>query len=86
METKEIKNPYGVYRIKHYDSIGYECGSLSDETAYNNIKEWIDKEVNDIEYFSINRFVDGEIKEINIIDNGPKVDGAGFIEEDREAK
>jgi Zn ribbon nucleic-acid-binding protein len=85
MEVKELKNPYGAYRIKHYDSIGYECGSLPDETAYNNIKEWVDKEVNDIELFSINRFVDGKIVTIDIIDNGPKVDGAGFSEEDRES-
>jgi Zn ribbon nucleic-acid-binding protein len=86
METKEIKNPYGAYRIKHYDSVGYECGSLKDETEYNNIKEWVDKEVNDIEYFGINRFVDGKIVTIDVIDNGPKVDSAGFIEEDRMAK
>lgn len=83
-DISELTNPYGAYRIKHYDSVGYECGSLPDETAYNNIKEWVDKEVNDVEYFSVSRFVDGEIKVEYIIDNGPEVDGAGFTAEDRE--
>ena len=49
------------YRIKHYDSVVYECGSLSNEDESDNLKEWIDKECNDVEYFSISRFVNGEI-------------------------
>ena len=36
-----------------------------------------------LEYFSISRFVDGEIKVEYIIDNGPKFDSAGFTAEDR---
>jgi Zn ribbon nucleic-acid-binding protein len=85
METKELKNPYGAYRLKYYDSVAYECGSLENEQ--NCVELLVEvKELNNIEYFNINRFVDGEIKEINIIDNGPKVDSAGFTEEDREAK
>ena len=82
-EIVELKNPYGAYRIKHYDSVAYQCGSLSNEDELDNLKEWIDKECNDIEYFSISRFVDGEIKVEYIIDNGPKVDSAGYTEEDR---
>jgi len=85
METKEIKNPYGAYRIKYYDSVGYECGSLENEQ--DNVELLVQvRELNNIEYFSINRFVDGEIVTIDIIDNGPKVDGAGYSEEDRVAK
>ena len=66
-ETKELKNPYGAYRIKHYDSVAYQCGSLSNEDELDNLKEWINKECNDVEYFSISRFVNGEIVVENII-------------------
>jgi DNA-directed RNA polymerase subunit RPC12/RpoP len=85
VETKELKNPYGAYRIKHYDSVGYECGSLENEEDFVKLTVHI-RELNNIEYFSINRFVDGKIVTIDIIDNGPKVDGAGFSEEDRTAE
>jgi Zn ribbon nucleic-acid-binding protein len=85
METNEIKNPYSSYRIKQYDSVGYECGSLKTEEDFINLLANI-REQNNIELFSINRFVDGEIKVIDVIDNGPKIDGAGFSEEDREAQ
>ena len=79
----ELKNPYGAYRIKHYDSIATQCGSLENEENYNNLKEWVEKETNDVEYFQISRFVDGEIKVEIVIDHGPKYDSAGFSIEDR---
>ena len=85
METKELKNPYGAYRLKYYDSVAYECGSLENEQNYVELLVEV-RELNNVEYFSINRFVDGEIVTIDIIDNGPKVDGAGFSEEDRVAE
>ena len=85
METKELKNPYGAYRLKYYDSVAYQCGSLENEQ--NCVELLVEvKALNNVEYFSISRFVDGEIKIIDVIDNGPKVDSAGFTEEDREAK
>ena len=85
METNEIKNPYGAFRIKYYDSVGYECGSLKSEDDFVNISVNA-KEMDGVETFTISRFVDGEIKVIHVIDNGPKYDGAGFSEEDREAQ
>jgi len=85
METNEIKNPYGAYRLKYYDSIGYECGSLKSEEDYVSLLSYV-REQDDVETFTISRFVDGETEVIQLIDNGPKVDGAGFSEEDREAK
>jgi Zn ribbon nucleic-acid-binding protein len=81
----ELKNPYGAYRIKHYDSVAYECGSLENEEDFTQLLVQV-RELDNIEYFSINRFVDGKIMTIDIIDNGPKIDGAGFSEEDRVAE
>jgi hypothetical protein len=37
-----------------------------------------------IEYCTVSRFVDGQIKVEMLIDNGPKIDSAGFTAEDRE--
>jgi Zn ribbon nucleic-acid-binding protein len=85
MEINELKNPYGAYRIKYYDSVGYECGSLENEQNCVELLVQV-KELNNVEYFSISRFVDGEIKVIDVIDNGPKIDGAGFSKEDRMAQ
>ena len=85
METKELKNPYCAYRLKHYDSVGYECGALENEEDFIMLSVNM-KEQDNIELFTISRFVDGEIKEIHVVDNGPKTDSAGFTEEDRVAK
>jgi Zn ribbon nucleic-acid-binding protein len=85
MEEKELRHPYGAYRLKHYDWVGYECGSIEDEGFYELLKKNVAK-LDTIETFSISRFVDGIIKTEIIVDNGPKIDGAGFSEEDRMAK
>jgi Zn ribbon nucleic-acid-binding protein len=85
MEIKELKNPYCAYRLKYYDSIGYECGALANEEDFIMLSVNV-KEQDNIELFTISRFVDGEIKVIHVVDNGPKTDSAGFTEEDRVAK
>ena len=66
METKELKNPYGAYRIKHYDSVAYECGSIENETEYNELKRYSSDDPN-IELSTISRFVNGEIVVEDII-------------------
>ena len=87
METKELKNPYGAYRLKYSDSVAYQCGSLENENDYTDLKITSDLNENGvIEFVSVSRYIDGEIIQETLIDNGPKVDGAGFSEEDREAK
>jgi Zn ribbon nucleic-acid-binding protein len=81
----ELKNPYGAYRIKYYDSVATQCGGLESEEEFAQLLVQVRK-LDTIEYFSVSRFVDGEIKVIEIIDNGPKYDSAGFSEEDRMAE
>lgn len=81
----ELKNPYGAYRIKSYEGVGYQCGSLGDEWQFTEIKKELEKS-NNIELFTISRFVDGQIVVETIIDNGPKYDGVGFSVEDRMAE
>lgn len=88
METKELKNPYGAYRIRYVDSVGYHCGSLENENDYEELKLTASLNENGaMEHVAISRYVNGEIVEeilINGDDEGPKFDGAGFSEEDRE--
>jgi hypothetical protein len=83
-EIKELKNPYGSYRISCYDSIGFSCGALENEEQLNELKSKCEKDdTNTIEYVQVSRFVDGDIKVELIIDNGPKIDSQGFTIEDR---
>ena len=81
-KVEELKNPYGAYRLKVYHSVATQCGSLENEEQYNEFKLQLEGDV-EIEFCSVSRFVDGEIKVEMIIDNGPKVDSAGFTIEDR---
>ena len=81
METKELKNPYCAFRIKYYDSVATECGAIENETEYNGLKKYVTDNPN-VELCTVSRFVDGEIKTEIIIDNGPKVDSAGYTAED----
>ena len=87
METKELKNPYGAYRLKYYDSVAYECGSLESEEDFVKILTNV-REMDTIETFTVSRFINEDvgIGVIHVIDNGPKIDSAGFTEEDRVAK
>jgi Zn ribbon nucleic-acid-binding protein len=61
-EIKENKHPFGAYRISTRGNVGYQCGSLSSEQEYNDLKTdvLIDP---DLDYASISRFINGEIKE-----------------------
>jgi len=83
METNELKNPYGAYRIKYYNSVAMECGSIENEIKLNNLRIHV-MDNPDVELCTVSRFIDGEIKVEHTVDNGPKVDGAGFSEEDRD--
>ena len=78
----ELKNPYGAYKIKMYEGVGYTCGSLENEEQLNGLKSNCEKG-DTIEYCTVSRFVDGQIKVEMLVDNGPKIDSAGFTVEDR---
>jgi Zn ribbon nucleic-acid-binding protein len=82
-EITELKNPFGAYRIKFYDSPGYACGSLENEEQLNELKSNCEQDDN-IECLLVSCFVDGEKIVETIIDNGPQTDSAGFTVEDRE--
>ncbi len=81
-EYTELVNPYGAFRIKGLNSIATECGSLETESEHAELlQHLLNKE--DVEFCSISRLIDGKIVEEIIIDNGPKIDSAGFTKEDR---
>lgn len=67
-EVLELKNPFGSYRLKVYHSAATQCGSFETEEQYNEFKENIQEDV-EIEFCSVSRFVDGEIKTEVLIGN-----------------
>ena len=82
MEFLELKNPYGSYRIKTYNSPATQIGSFENEEQYNEFKKSIMDDV-EIEYATVSRFINEEIVVETVIDNGPEVDSSGFTIEDR---
>jgi DNA-directed RNA polymerase subunit RPC12/RpoP len=59
-EIIELKNPYGAYRLQMVGDIGAACGSVETEEAFEGVKKAV-AEMENVEYFSISRFVNGEI-------------------------
>ena len=84
-EIKELKNPYGAFKIKQYDTIGYLCGSIENEEHLNELKTNCENDLT-VEYLFVYKIVDGESTETILVDNGPKFDSQGFSEEDRITK
>jgi Zn ribbon nucleic-acid-binding protein len=70
-KIEELKNPFGAYRIKTYGFAANQCGSLENETQYNEFKKNIEEDV-EIEYCSVSRFIDNKIVEELLINNKPK--------------
>lgn len=81
-EEKELKEPYGAYRIKYYDSVATQCGSLVNESDYGELRQHLSNN-EFIEFASVSRLVDGQITTEVLVDNGPKIDSAEFTKEDR---
>ena len=82
-KVEELKNPYGAYRIKSYQSVATQCGSLETESELAELlQHLLNSET--VEYCSISRLVDDKIVTEIIIDNGPEVDSSGYTEEDRQ--
>jgi DNA-directed RNA polymerase subunit RPC12/RpoP len=67
-KINELKDPYGAYRIKIFESPATECGSLESEEQFIILLANI-REMDSVELFTVSRFVDGEIKVIHVIDN-----------------
>ena len=71
-DVKEIANPFGSYRIKPKDGIAVQCGCLEDEESYKELQQAIEENRSEIEYCSISRFIDGEIKVEHLIESDDK--------------
>lgn len=66
-QIKELKNPFASFKIKYKNNSLYTLGSLVNQEEYDNFKKHI-KEDLDIEFCSISRFIDDEIKFEILID------------------
>ena len=59
-KVEEVKNPWGAYRLKQYNSVVYQCGSFGGEEQYIKFRNMVNQD-DDIEFWSVSRLVDGEI-------------------------
>jgi len=59
-EIIELKNPYGAYRLKMMSEVAVSCGSFDSEEAFEDVKKAV-AQMENVEYFSISRLIDGEI-------------------------
>jgi len=73
-EITELRNPYGAYRLKMIGDIGTSCGSMEDEDGYHAVKKAV-AQMENVEYFSVNRLINGEI--INEIIYESEQEGSG---------
>jgi Zn ribbon nucleic-acid-binding protein len=60
-EEKELKEPYGAYRIKHYDSVATQCGSLSNKSEFNDLVHHVIDNDKNIEYASVSKLINENI-------------------------
>lgn len=72
-KIEEIKNPYGAYRLKSYQSIATQCGSFTNKEEYDYFISEISKDAK-IDFCSVSRLANGKIVTEIIIDNEPKVE------------
>ena len=55
----ELKKPYGAYRLKTYNSVATQCGTLPNKKAYDQLKENILDDV-EIEFCAVSRYIRGK--------------------------
>lgn len=82
-EIFEIKKPFAAFRIKMYGDKGFIAGPIADEDQFNGIKKEC-SEGSRIEYLFISQFINNDILETIVVDNGPEIDSAGFSREDED--
>jgi len=68
-DLQECISPFGAYRLKYKDTVSTQCGSLRNETEWNELVESV-KEDNQyfmVEYFQLSQLIDGQIVVEHII-------------------
>lgn len=59
-QVNEVRNPYGSYRVRIKGNVAYQSGPITDKEEYDEIVSNI-KNVENVELFTISRFIDGKI-------------------------
>lgn len=68
-EIKENLTPAGAFRVKEYNTSGEFCGSFNTLESMENMIADIKRNPEDVEFFAVNKFVNGEFTTEIIIDN-----------------
>ena len=58
---EEIKNPYGIYKIKYKEASGHSLGTLEKEEDFGVLAQQINEgDIENLEYCEVKRFVNGK--------------------------
>lgn len=68
-EVKELKNPWGSYRVKSRGCIGHVAGALENKQQFDILKQNILDDINSVEEFFLSQFVNGKIIKTLIVEN-----------------
>lgn len=60
-DIQECVSPFGAYRLKYKESVSTECGSLRNEAEWKHLKEEVEKDNAQVEYFQLSQFIEGQI-------------------------
>lgn len=65
--TEELKNPYGVYRLKYKQDAFTKLGSLENEQHWTDFVSEVMSDKEDIEFFTLSRLINNQIETTTII-------------------
>lgn len=65
--TEELKNPYGIYKLRYKGEVATKLGSLENEDHWVNFVSDVMQDKDKIEMFTLNRFINNQIETTTII-------------------
>lgn len=69
-ELKEVRDPWGYYRLKEKGNIGFICGTLTDENQYDQLLKAVNDNLESVEELALSRLVDGNIVKVKVVETG----------------
>jgi len=67
IEVDELTNPFGAFRVKWKESVGWEVGTIVDEKHLKRIEAVLEENKDNIEESYYSKLENGEIKTIHFL-------------------
>lgn len=64
---EELKNPWGVFKIKEIGMVGWTVGAIASEKEFSDISNNVMEHLESVDEFSLSRFVNGKIERKMIV-------------------